>query len=135
MSKVLAFHSKITISHLVILNHAQFICLNRLSIQLFIQVLEVLQKQTTMLGKLPVGPVLRRALEYERKGSFSDLSILQTSRFVSSWQFETSLMESDDYVSSDQINSLACDGKFLYLVNGTSKGLVKLGTGKHGTLR
>ena len=102
---------------------------------MFIQGLEVLQKQRTLLGKLPVGAVLRRALDYERKGSFSDLSILQTSRFIGSWQFETSLSETDDSASSDQINSLACDGKFLYLISGTSKGLVKIGTGKQGTIR
>ena len=89
-----------------------------------------------MLGKLPVGGVLRRAVEYERKGSLSDLSVLRTSRFVTSWQFEMTLMDSDDSTSSnDQTNSLVCDGKFLYLISGSSKGLVKIGTGKHGTLR
>ena len=89
-----------------------------------------------MLGKLPVGGVLKRTVEFERKGSFNDLSVLHTSRFVTSWQFEMNLMESDDSTSSsDQINTLACDGKFLYLIGGACKGLVKLGTGKHGTLR
>ena len=108
----------------------------RLSVQLFIQVLEVLQKQATELGELPVGAVLRRALEYETKGSFSDLSILQTSRFVRSWQFETSLAaEFNNSVSGDQVTSLACDGKFLYVISEASKGLLKIGTGKHGTIR
>lgn len=89
-----------------------------------------------MLGKLPVGGVLRRTVEFERKGSFNDLSVLHTSCFVTSWQFEMNLMESDDSTSSsEQINTLACDGKFLYLISGACKGLVKLGTGKHGTLR
>ena len=88
------------------------------------------------MGKLPVGGVLRRAVEYERKGSFNDLSGLHTSCFITSWQFEVTLTESEDSVSSnDQINTLVCDGKFLYLISGASKGLVKIGTGKHGTLR
>ena len=88
------------------------------------------------MGKLPVGGVLRRALEYERKGSFNDVIGLHTSCFITSWQFEVALNESEDSISSnDQINSLVSDGKFLYLISGTSKGLVKIGTGKHGTLR
>lgn len=107
----------------------------RLSIQLFVQVLEVLLNQRTMLGKLPVGAVLRRTFEYERKGSFSDLSLLQTSRFINSWQFETFLSDSDDSTSCSHISSLACDGKFLYLISGASKGLLKIGTGKYGTIR
>ena len=121
---------------LFILYDLQCICIDRLSIQLFIQVLEVLQQQKTVLGKLPVGAVLRRAVEYERKGSFSDFSVLQTSRFITGWQFETTLADSDDVTSSsDQISTLACDGKFLYLISEASKGLVKIGTGKHGTIR
>lgn len=89
-----------------------------------------------MLGKLPVGVVLKRALEYERKGSFNDVSGLHTSCFITSWQFEVALTESEDSLSSNnQINTLVSDGKFLYLISGASKGLVKIGTGKHGTLR
>ena len=88
------------------------------------------------MGKLPVGAVLKRTVEYERKGSFSNLSVIQTARFITSWQFDTSLTEFNDSLSSsDQVNTLACDGKFLYLVNGDSKGLVKIATGKCGTLR
>ncbi|PFX24720.1 putative E3 ubiquitin-protein ligase HECTD4 [Stylophora pistillata] len=108
----------------------------RLSGHLFIQVLDVLLQQRTPLAKLPVGAVLKRMAEYERKGSFSELSVIQTSRFISSWQFHTSLTEFDDSIyNSDQINTLACDGKFLYLVSRESKGLVKIGTGKLGTFR
>ena len=88
------------------------------------------------MGKLSVGGTLRKAIEYERKGSFNDLSGLHTSCFISSWQFEVTLSESEDSInSSDQINTVVCDGKFLYLISGASKGLVKIGTGKHGTLR
>ncbi|XP_068681108.1 probable E3 ubiquitin-protein ligase HECTD4 isoform X3 [Montipora foliosa] len=107
----------------------------RFSIQLFVQVLSVLLKHGTTLSKLPVGTILRSTLEYERKGSFSDLSFLQTSRFVNSWQFETFLTESNEDISGDQISSLTCDGKFLYLVSGDNKGLHKIGTGKNGTIR
>ena len=92
--------------------------------------------------KLPVGIVLRfifilssPTLEYEKKGSFGDLGVLQTSRFLGSWQMETFLPESPDSTSSDQISSLACDGKFLYLISGDNKGLMKIGTGKNGTMR
>ena len=86
--------------------------------------------------KLPVGDTLRKAIEYERKGSFNDLSGLHTSCFITSWQFEVTITESEDSVSSNsQINTLVSDGKFLYLISGASKGLVKIGTGKHGTLR
>ena len=108
---------------------------DRFSIQLFVQVLSVLLKHGTTLSKLPVGTILRSTLEYERKGSFSDLSFLQTSRFVNSWQFETFLTESNEDISGDQISSLTCDGKFLYLVSGDNKGLHKIGTGKNGTIR
>lgn len=88
------------------------------------------------MGKLPVGGVLRRTVEYERKGSFNDLSGLHTSCFITSWQFEVTITEMEDTVSNNnQTNTLVCDGKFLYLISGTSKGLVKIGTGKHGTLR
>lgn len=113
----------------------KFIFILRLSIQLFVQVLEVLLKQKDTLGKLPVGTVLRRTLEYEKKGSFGDLGVLQTSRYLGSWQLETFLSESQDSTSSDQISSLACDGKFLYLISGDNKGLIKIGTGKNGTMR
>ena len=89
-----------------------------------------------MLAKLPVGDTVRKAIEYERTGSFNDLSGLHTSCFITCWQFEVTLTESEDSVrSNDQINTLVSDGKFLYLISGASKGLVKIGTGKHGTLR
>lgn len=103
---------------------------------MFVQVLEVLQRQVTELGKLPVATVLRKALKYEKNGSLNDLGTLQTSRFITNWQFEVPLTtEGSDSASSDQLTSLACDGKFLYVVSGTTKGLTKIGTGKHGTLR
>ena len=90
----------------------------------------------TDLGKLPVATVLRKALKYEKNGSLNDLGTLQTSRFITNWQFEVHLTtEGSDSASSDQLTSLACDGKFLYVVSGTTKGLTKIGTGKHGTLR
>ena len=109
---------------------------DRLSIKLFVQVVEVLQKQATVLSKLPIGTVLRRTLEYEKKGSLSDLGFLQTSRFLSNWQFEAPLAtECGDSASSDQQTSIACDGKFLYLISGNSRGLVKIGTGICGTMR
>lgn len=89
-----------------------------------------------MLAKLPVGDTLRKAIEYERKGPFNDLSGLHASCFITCWQFEVPLTESEDSVSSnDQINTLVSDGKFLYLISVASKGLVKIGTGKYGTLR
>ena len=75
-------------------------------------------------------------VEYERKGFFSESCVIQTSRFISSWKFDTNLTEFDDSINnSDQINTLACDGKFLYHVSEESKGLVKIGTGKWGTVR
>lgn len=107
-----------------------------MSVHLFIQVLDILLQQRTPLTKLPVGAVLKRMVEYERKGFFSESSVIQTSRFISSWKFDTNLTEFDDSINnSDQINTLACDGKFLYHVSGESKGLVKIGTGKWGTVR
>ena len=82
-----------------------------------------------------MGAILHKTLEYERKGSLNDFGFLQTSHFVTSWELETFLSKSEGCTSGDEISSLTCDGKFLYLITGESEGLLKIGTGKLGTMR
>lgn len=103
---------------------------------MFIQALHVLdQAKTEALELLPIGNIIKKAKQYESTGQHTRPTLLLTSLYVSSWKFQDFDMFpcSSKYVS--KCHSLACDGQFLYLTNFQNKGILKLGSGKHGTLR
>ena len=63
-------------------------------------------------------------------------SLLLTSHLVTSWLLDDLSAELKfDEDSCRNCHSLACDGHFLYITDSSGKGLIKVGTGKHGTLR
>ncbi|XP_028827058.1 probable E3 ubiquitin-protein ligase HECTD4 isoform X2 [Denticeps clupeoides] len=108
------------------------------SLKTFIHTVHLLQKQTD-LGRLPVSDVLYRLLVFE--GGPGSPSYLLGGKHIVSWGFEdmlptpdsnTTVAESKD---TDLGRCLASDGLYLYTTNSSGRGLSKLGSGLHGTLR
>lgn len=108
------------------------------SLKTFIHTVHLLQKQTD-LGQLPVADVLYRLLLLE--GGPGSPSCLLGGKHSVSWGFEDMLPTPEsspagaDTKDADLGRSLATDGFYLYTTNSFGKGLSKLGSGLHGTLR
>uniref|UniRef100_A0A671K5X4 Probable E3 ubiquitin-protein ligase HECTD4 n=1 Tax=Sinocyclocheilus anshuiensis TaxID=1608454 RepID=A0A671K5X4_9TELE len=108
------------------------------SLKTFIHTVHLLQKQTD-LGQLPVADVLQRLLLLE--GGPGSPSCLLGAKHSVSWGFEDMLPTPESSAAgaeskdSDLGRSLATDGFYLYTTNSFGKGLSKLGSGQHGTLR
>ncbi|XP_051557544.1 probable E3 ubiquitin-protein ligase HECTD4 [Myxocyprinus asiaticus] len=108
------------------------------SLKTFIHTVHLLQKQTD-LGQLPVADVLYRLLLLE--GGPGSPSCLLGGKHSVSWGFEDMLPTPEssapgaDSKDTDLGRSLATDGFYLYTTNSFGKGLSKLGSGLHGTLR
>ncbi|KAG9487790.1 hypothetical protein GDO78_007527 [Eleutherodactylus coqui] len=109
------------------------------SLKTFIHTVHLLQKQTD-LGSLPVADVLYRLLLLE--GGPGSPSCLLGSKHIVSWGFEDMLPAPDGTSGSNNENKdadlgrcLASDGLYLYTTNSVGRGLSKLGSGLHGTLR
>ncbi|XP_041436316.1 probable E3 ubiquitin-protein ligase HECTD4 isoform X3 [Xenopus laevis] len=109
------------------------------SLKTFIHTVHLLQKQTD-LGSLPVADVLYRLLLLE--GGPGSPSCLLGSKHIVSWGFENMLPAPDVISGSNTENKdadlgrcLACDGLYLYTTNSVGRGLSKVGSGLHGTLR
>ncbi|XP_016414650.1 probable E3 ubiquitin-protein ligase HECTD4 [Sinocyclocheilus rhinocerous] len=108
------------------------------SLKTFIHTVHLLQKQTD-LGQLPVADVLHRLLLLE--GGPGSPSCLLGAKHSVSWGFEDMLPTPESSAAgaeskdSDLGRSLATDGFYLYTTNSFGKGLSKLGSGQHGTLR
>ena len=113
-----------------------FLPRHRLSIRLFVKTLRILQTSGDRIVKLPVQSLLDGVVEYERAGKLISPCLLLTSHFVTSWLFEDLPTQSKfDAEPKKNCHSLACDGKFLYITDTSGKGLLKVGTGKDGTIR
>ncbi|ROL42235.1 putative E3 ubiquitin-protein ligase HECTD4 [Anabarilius grahami] len=108
------------------------------SLKTFIHTVHLLQKQTD-LGQLPVADVLYRLLLLE--GGPGSPSCLLGGKHSVSWGFEDMLPTPESSATgpeskdTDLGRSLATDGFYLYTTNSFGKGLSKLGSGQHGTLR
>ncbi|TRY90504.1 hypothetical protein DNTS_002641, partial [Danionella cerebrum] len=108
------------------------------SLKTFIHTVHLLQKQTD-LGQLPVADVLYRLLLLE--GGPGSPSCLLGGKHIVSWGFEDMLPAPESNAAgaeskdTDLGRSLATDGFYLYTTNSFGKGLSKLGSGQHGTLR
>ncbi|KAA8578851.1 hypothetical protein FQN60_005319, partial [Etheostoma spectabile] len=108
------------------------------SLKTFIHTVHLLQKQTD-LGQLPVSDVLYRLLLLE--GGPGSPSCLLGGKHSVSWGFEDMLPTPDNSAGAaeskdtDLGRCLATDGLYLYTTNSSGRGLSKLGSGLHGTLR
>ncbi|XP_066465637.1 probable E3 ubiquitin-protein ligase HECTD4 [Tiliqua scincoides] len=109
------------------------------SLKTFVHTVHLLQKQTE-LGSLPVADVLHRLLLLE--GGPGSPSCLLGGKHMVSWGFEDMLPAPDANPSSgseskdaDLGRCLAADGLYLYTTNSVGRGISKLGSGLHGTLR
>ncbi|XP_063042342.1 probable E3 ubiquitin-protein ligase HECTD4 isoform X2 [Engraulis encrasicolus] len=108
------------------------------SLKTFIHTVHLLQKQTD-LGQLPVADVLYRLLLLE--GGPGSPSCLLGGKHSVSWGFEDMLPTPDSNAAgaeskdTDLGRCLATDGLYLYTTNSFGRGLSKLGSGLHGTLR
>uniref|UniRef100_A0A8C9FLB9 HECT domain E3 ubiquitin protein ligase 4 n=2 Tax=Pavo cristatus TaxID=9049 RepID=A0A8C9FLB9_PAVCR len=109
------------------------------SLKTFVHTVHLLQKQTD-LGTLPVADVLYRLLLLE--GGPGSPSCLLGGKHIVSWGFEDMLPAPDANSSSSGENKdadlgrcLAADGLYLYTTNSVGRGISKLGSGLHGTLR
>ncbi|XP_025916132.1 probable E3 ubiquitin-protein ligase HECTD4 isoform X4 [Apteryx rowi] len=109
------------------------------SLKTFVHTVHLLQKQTD-LGSLPVADVLYRLLLLE--GGPGSPSCLLGGKHIVSWGFEDMLPAPDANSSSSSENKdadlgrcLAADGLYLYTTNSVGRGISKLGSGLHGTLR
>ncbi|XP_043571193.1 probable E3 ubiquitin-protein ligase HECTD4 [Chiloscyllium plagiosum] len=108
------------------------------SLKTLIHTVHLLQKQTD-LGFLPVTDVLHRLLLLE--GGPGSASCLLGNKHMVSWGFEDMLSapesnsSSTDNKDADLGRCLATDGMYLYTTNSVGKGISKLGSGLHGTLR
>ncbi|KAM7391556.1 hypothetical protein PAMP_022238 [Pampus punctatissimus] len=108
------------------------------SLKTFIHTVHLLQKQTD-LGQLPVSDVLYRLLLLE--GGPGSPSCLLGGKHSVSWGFEDMLPTPDNSAGGAEIKDtdlgrcLATDGLYLYTTNSSGRGLSKLGSGLHGTLR
>ncbi|XP_026795565.1 probable E3 ubiquitin-protein ligase HECTD4 isoform X2 [Pangasianodon hypophthalmus] len=108
------------------------------SLKTFIHTVHLLQKQTD-LGQLPVADVLYRLILLE--GGPGSPSCLLGGKHNVSWGFEDMLPTPDcsaagtESKDTDLGRCLATDGLYLYTTNSFGRGLSKLGSGLHGTLR
>nr|XP_060642062.1 probable E3 ubiquitin-protein ligase HECTD4 isoform X2 [Anolis sagrei ordinatus] len=109
------------------------------SLKTFVHTVHLLQKQTD-LGSLPVADVLYRLLLLE--GGPGSPSCLLGGKHMVSWGFEDMLPAPDANPGSNSENKdadlgrcLAADGLYLYTTNSVGRGISKLGSGLHGTLR
>ncbi|KAL8180059.1 UNVERIFIED_CONTAM: putative E3 ubiquitin-protein ligase HTD4, partial [Gekko kuhli] len=109
------------------------------SLKTFVHTVHLLQKQSD-LGSLPVADVLYRLLLLE--GGPGSPSCLLGGKHVVSWGFEDMLPAPDGNPGSGSENKdadlgrcLAADGCYLYTTNSVGRGISKLGSGLHGTLR
>ncbi|XP_055958013.1 probable E3 ubiquitin-protein ligase HECTD4 [Patella vulgata] len=109
----------------------------------FIHAADLLQ-QLPDLQTLPVADILSGLLD--TRGGIGQPSTLLGNKHAVSWGFEDMLNvisekppDQDDKdkekVESEIGRSIATDGKYLYTSNTIGKGLAKIGTGLHGTLR
>uniref|UniRef100_A0A674HNZ6 HECT domain E3 ubiquitin protein ligase 4 n=1 Tax=Taeniopygia guttata TaxID=59729 RepID=A0A674HNZ6_TAEGU len=109
------------------------------SLKTFVHTVHLLQKQTE-LGSLPVADVLYRLLLLE--GGPGSPSCLLGGKHIVSWGFEDMLPAPDANSGASSENKdadlgrcLAADGLYLYTTNSVGRGISKLGSGLHGTLR
>ncbi|XP_077691411.1 putative E3 ubiquitin-protein ligase HECTD4 isoform X3 [Eretmochelys imbricata] len=109
------------------------------SLKTFVHTVHLLQKQTD-LGSLPVADILYRLLLLE--GGPGSPSCLLGGKHMVSWGFEDMLPAPDANSGSSSENKdadlgrcLAADGLYLYTTNSVGRGVSKLGSGLHGTLR
>ncbi|XP_054852988.1 probable E3 ubiquitin-protein ligase HECTD4 isoform X3 [Eublepharis macularius] len=109
------------------------------SLKTFVHTVHLLQKQSD-LGSLPVADVLYRLLLLE--GGPGSPSCLLGGKHMVSWGFEDMLPAPDGNPGSGSENKdadlgrcLAADGSYLYTTNSVGRGISKLGSGLHGTLR
>ncbi|XP_013909607.1 PREDICTED: probable E3 ubiquitin-protein ligase HECTD4 [Thamnophis sirtalis] len=109
------------------------------SLKTFVHTVHLLQKQTD-LGSLPVADVLYRLLLLE--GGPGSPSCLLGGKHMVSWGFEDMLPAPEASPGSGSENKdadlgrcLAVDGLYLYTTNSVGRGISKLGSGLHGTLR
>lgn len=104
----------------------------------FIHTVHLLQKLPD-LQALPVGDILAKLLETE--GGQGHVPAILGSKHVLCWGFEDLLSGTEkesgekDKADGDIGRSLASDGVFLYTTNACGRGLAKIGSGLHGSIR
>lgn len=99
----------------------------RLSLRLFVKALLTIQRTKENLGALPLVNVLANTVQYEKSGWHSNPSLLLASNLQNTWQYTI------PHAGCVKGNVISCDGHFLYISHGSC--LIKIGSGKHGTLR
>ncbi|WAR02868.1 HECD4-like protein [Mya arenaria] len=87
---------------------------------------------------LPVADILSKLIQTE--GGQGHVPSLMGSKHILCWGFEDLLSTEKESGEKDKNEgevgrSLSCDGMFLYTTNASGKGLAKVGTGLHGSLR
>ncbi|KAL3856755.1 hypothetical protein ACJMK2_011476 [Sinanodonta woodiana] len=104
----------------------------------FIHTVHLLQ-QLSDIKYLPVADILIRLLETE--GGQNQPCTIHGNKHLLCWGYEDLLSSTEketaekDKVEPETGRSTACNGIFLYTTNSSGKGLAKVGTGLHGTLR
>ncbi|CAH1233961.1 HECTD4 [Branchiostoma lanceolatum] len=108
------------------------------SLKTLLHTAHLLQRLQTTLSPLPVAELLFKLLQTE--GGPGLTTSLLGSKHLLCWGFEDMLTNidkgPDDKDKDSEIGrNLACDGCFLYTTNSEGRGLSKIGSGLHGTLR
>ncbi|XP_078681858.1 putative E3 ubiquitin-protein ligase HECTD4 [Branchiostoma floridae x Branchiostoma belcheri] len=108
------------------------------SLKTLLHTVHLLQRLQTTLSPLPVAELLFKLLQTE--GGPGLTTSLLGSKHLLCWGFEDMLTNidkgPDDKDKDTEIGrNLACDGCFLYTTNSEGRGLSKIGSGLHGTLR
>ncbi|XP_033101041.1 probable E3 ubiquitin-protein ligase HECTD4 [Anneissia japonica] len=109
------------------------------SIKTLIHTVHLLQKLSNEITSLPVAKILHKLLQLAG-GPGCPSSLLGT-KHILCWGFEDmlSIGENINDQEKDKENefgrSIGCDGNFLYSTDSCGRGIAKIGTGMHGTLR
>ena len=127
------------------------------SVSACIRAIDLLLECRRDVERLPVGNVLRRLIQLD--GVPSEPLCLPSSTHVASWSFDDRLDNDGNakasatagtgskrefrpdanmnfyYLGNICQRRVACDGTFLYISGSNGSGLVRIGTGLHGTLR
>ena len=125
-------------------------CLYRGTVRVFVRAIHVLESFFDHMKQLRVKPVVQRLTESDSIPS--GVLCLLPSNHIVCWAFDDRLKPKKAKSGSmieltavgcvmsvvlewDRGRSIACDGHFLYVTGTKGTGLVKLGTGLHGTIR
>jgi E3 ubiquitin-protein ligase HECTD4 len=103
------------------------------TVRVFVRTIHVLESYLDHMKQLRVRPIMQRLTEYDSNPSGA-LCLLPSNHIVC-WAFDDRLKPKKATSEWDRGRAIACDGQFLYVTGTKGAGLVKLGTGLHGTIR